>query len=85
MNKIEVGCERCNKIYIINAGDIEFQEVNSEARQMGAEITFEGKYEIHCNCGQHIEINHIFYEYPEGFENHKKTKVSGANEINNTL
>lgn len=85
MSHIKIQCNGCQKVHQINAKEIDFAPVDSDERQMGTEITYEGNVEIECNCGQNIEVNHLFWEYPEGVENHKETEVSGGSVVENTL
>lgn len=78
MSYIKVKCDSCKRDHDIPVSDFSFESVDSEERQMGAEITYEGTIEINCDCGQLIEVTHRFWEYPEGVENHEETDVSGA-------
>lgn len=85
MSHIKIQCNGCQKTHQIDANEITFEQVDSDERQMGAEITYEGNVEIQCDCGQNIEVNHLFWEYPEGCENCKETNVSGGTVVENTL
>ncbi|TWH63885.1 hypothetical protein LX59_03049 [Azomonas agilis] len=84
--RIKVQCEECQAVFEIQINEFEFECVDSDERDMGPELTYSGTVEIECeNCGSLIEVTHIFWEYPEGFVNHKETNVSGAEVIENTL
>jgi hypothetical protein len=85
MSYIKVECKNCKKHHQFNASDFDFESVDSDERQMGAEITYEGIIERDCACGQNIEVTHRFWEYPEGVENHKETECAGAEIIENKL
>ncbi|WP_396957949.1 hypothetical protein [Nitrosomonas sp.] len=85
MSYIKIQCNNCDKIHQIDAKEIDFEQIGSDARQMGVEITYKGNVEIQCNCGQNIEINHLFWEYPQDVENDKETEVSGGIIVENTL
>ena len=85
MPYITVECKECKKQVKINNSEFEFESVDSEERQMGAETTYEGIVETACQNGHSIEVTHRFWEYPEGSENHKETEVSGAEVIENKL
>ncbi len=85
MSYIKVQCDECEKEHQINQKEFDFEQVDSDERQMGAEITYEGDLEFTCDCGQHITVIHRFWEYPENFENYKETEVSGASVVENKL
>jgi len=85
MSYIKIQCDDCQKVHQVDGKKIDFEQVDSDERQMGAEITYEGNIEIQCDCGKNIEVNHLFWEYPEGVENHKETQVSGGAVVENTL
>ncbi len=78
MSHIIIQCDDCSKAHQIDKKEIDFEQVESHERQMGVESIYEGNIEIQCDCGQNIEVKHLFCEYPEGAENHKETKVSGG-------
>ncbi len=84
MSYIKVQCNECEKVHQINQADFDFEEVDSDERKMGAEITYGGTLEISCDCGHSIEITHHFWEYA-GSETNKETEVSGASVIENKL
>jgi hypothetical protein len=86
MSYIKIKCNLCHKDHQINNNQFNFEQVDSFEREMGAEIHYEGNLEFQCGCGQTIEVNHQLWEYPEGVENLKETKVSGCcTVIENTL
>lgn len=85
MSHIEVQCNKCERTHRIDQKDFEFEQVDADERQMGAEITFEGSVEIQCECGNSIEVTHRYWEYPVGVENYKETDVAGATVVSNTL
>jgi len=85
MSYVKIECDNCGKSYTINISEFEFESVDTDERQVGAEITPEGNVEISCDCGNTIEITHHFWEYPEGFENHSETDISGAEIIQDEL
>ncbi|MDD2760368.1 MAG: hypothetical protein PHH11_08740 [Methylomonas sp.] len=85
MSHIKIQCAGCKKVHQIDAKEIDFEQVDSDERQMGVEITYEGNIEIQCDCGKTIEVSHLFWEYPEGVENHQETNVDGGIVVENTL
>jgi hypothetical protein len=85
MSHIILECDDCKEQVKINGSDFDFEIVDSDERQMGAELTYEGTIEISCKNGHSIEVTHRFWEYPEGAENHKETEVSRASVVKNTL
>jgi hypothetical protein len=85
MSYIKIQCNNCKKIHQTDVKEIYFEQISSDERQMGAEITYEGNVEIQCDCGQNIEINHLFWEYPKGVENYKETEVFSGIIVENTL
>lgn len=85
MSHIIVECDECNEQIKINGSDFEFEAVDSDERQMGAEVTYEGTIETSCKNEHSIEVTHRFWEYPEGVENYKETEVSGASVVTNKL
>jgi len=85
MSYIKIRCNPCHKAHQIEATEIDFEQVDSDERRMGAEIMYEGNKEIQCDCGNDIEVTHHFWEYPHGIENDKETKVSGGTVVENTL
>jgi hypothetical protein len=85
MSYIKIQCEDCEKVHQIHRSEMEYEPVDSEVREMGEEITYKGNIGIECDCGKAIKINHYFWEYPEGIENHKATEVSGGTPVENTL
>ena len=62
MSYLKIQCDDCKKVHQINAKEIDFEQVDSDKRQMGAEVTYEGNIEIQCDCGKSIEVNHLFLE-----------------------
>lgn len=84
MNHIELECEECGATHKIDVSDFSFKAVDSDARHMGPEITYEGSVELDCDCGLHIEVTHRYWEY-EGDENHKETEAPGARVLKNSL
>lgn len=85
MSYIKIQCEDCQKVHQIDEIEMDYKQIDSDEREMGAEITYEGNIEIQCDCGKSIEINHLFWEYPMGVKNHEETEVSGATVVENTL
>lgn len=63
-------------VYEIECNDLDWEAVNSDARQMGSEMHFEALIE-HPELGQ---IAWGLWEYPEGVENHKNTDA-GEHEV----
>ena len=60
-------CKKCSNCFKINAGDIAYELVNTEEREMGAEYTYEYNTEYTCsNCKENMGICISVYEYPVG-------------------
>jgi hypothetical protein len=78
---ITVKCKTCAALHLVNLDTLDFEQVNADEREMGAEVAFEGCCELHCVCGKSIEVTHRFWEYPIGVENHWETEVSGGTAV----
>lgn len=85
MSAVKIECENCKAIHEIAVGDFAFEAVDSNEREMGAEIAYGATVEINCPCGKYLEVTHTFWEYPEGTENHRESSASGATILSNNL
>lgn len=85
MLHIILKCDDCKEEVKIDGSDFEYEIVDSDERQMGAEVTYEATVETSCKNGHSIEVTHRFWEYPEGSVNHNETEVSGASVVTNKL
>ena len=72
----QIECSECGCVIDI-ALDIE--AVDSDEREMGSEVTYEGEYEEKCpSCGNDISGRFTVWEYPEGSINDVENIVDGA-------
>lgn len=71
---IKLQCENCNKTHTFDDEEVDFECVCTDPdRQMGAEHCYSGKIEFSCDCGEYIEVEFIFYEYPAMCVNHTES------------
>ncbi len=61
-----VECSKCKKNHTINISDVDFNEGQSDERQMGLENFYYGVWEDKCSCGNSMEAEIEIYEYPVG-------------------
>lgn len=73
---IVVQCNNCNEVIEVDA-DLEF--IDSDERQMGAEIFYSSEIEDKCPiCGSAINITLNVWEYPMGAVNYQEELCEGV-------
>lgn len=78
----EILCNHCDHKFIIDATDLDIQQVGAEEREMGAEIFYSGQVEIMCpKCWNQIEVTYEASEYPVGIPNYYETSALGGKVI----
>ena len=83
MAKIDIQCACCKKSHSYECSDLDWECVESNEREMGAENHYVASLPYTCQCSQQIEITFECWEYPIGAVNLTNNKISGAILIKN--
>lgn len=79
----EIECNNCRHVFLIDASDMNVDQVGADERQMGLEIYYAGALELNCpKCLNKIMIKYDASEYPVGVPNYYETHTDGAKIIN---
>lgn len=62
---IEVTCNDCNKIHILNVRDLDWQCKEKPTKKKGVEISCKASLLKSCDCGNEINIIFKANEYPQ--------------------
>ncbi|MDP3269808.1 MAG: restriction endonuclease [Legionella sp.] len=77
-----IECTNCQNLLLIDASDLDIDQVGSDERQMGAEIFYSGDINIVCpKCNNDIKLGYEASEYPIGVPNFSDTNAYGARVI----
>ncbi len=76
---IEVTCSRCGSKNTVTGSHLEFEEVERDEREMGAEIHHAAEWSGKCsNCNEPVVLKVDVREYRIGAINGVQTKVEGG-------
>ena len=75
-------CEECSTPYALDCDELDWEVVESQERQMGAEVNYEAYSEIDCDrCGNNMSLTFSCWEYPVGAENFRDVQGVGVEDI----
>jgi hypothetical protein len=64
--QLEISCNACHHINIINEEEVVFEDVDLDDRGNGTEKTHTAQIELDCDgCGKQISTTYEVHEYPE--------------------
>ena len=77
-NEISFKCDCCDEVLTVEYEELDVQQVGSDERQMGVEITYAGEAEIECSQCEHPNtVKYECTEYPIGSPNFDETVING--------
>lgn len=80
---IKIECSKCKEIYTFEDSELDHEIVSTDPdRQMGPEHNHSGIIEFQCGkCGNAINAEFDFWEYPAMALNHSDVKTDGCTVI----
>lgn len=83
MSTLIVSCEKCDRSQVFDCDDFHWEAVASDERGMGEETLHVAQQQARCECGNHISVELLCWEYPVGAVNTTDIQVSGGKLVSN--